>query len=72
MGFAFAMAPCFGCGRLFTFNPVRVPSIIVNGTREPVCQICVDRVNPMRRANGLPEIVPLPDAYDECDESELP
>lgn len=70
-GYAFAMAPCFVCKRLITFNPVRVPSIVINGVREPVCQICIDLVNPIRRENGLPEIVPLPDAYDAVDEGDL-
>jgi hypothetical protein len=71
MGYVTAMAPCIGCGRLFSFNPVHVPSIIVNGRREPVCRPCVDRVNPGRKAHGLEPIVPLDDAYDACDESEI-
>jgi hypothetical protein len=71
MGFAFCISPCIGCGRLFSYNPVRVPSLTVNGTRQPICQACVDRANPRRIANGLPPIVPLPDAYEACEESEL-
>jgi hypothetical protein len=71
MGVAFCMGNCIGCGRRFTFNPVRVPSLTVNGQREPICRACVDRVNPIRKANGLEQIVPLPDAYGACDESEL-
>lgn len=71
MGYAFCTSPCIGCHRLFNYNPVRVPSITIKGLREPICQACVDRVNPMRIANGLPPIVPLPDAYEACDESEL-
>jgi hypothetical protein len=27
MGYAFATSPCIGCGRLFSYNPVRVPSL---------------------------------------------
>lgn len=71
MGYVTAMGPCFGCGRLFSFNPLRVPSINVHGDRKPICADCVARVNPRRRANGLPEIVVFPDAYGPCDESEL-
>jgi hypothetical protein len=71
MGYAFAMSPCVGCGRVFTYNPVRVPSVTINGSREPICLDCVNRTNPQRVANGLPPIVPLPGAYDECDEAEL-
>jgi hypothetical protein len=71
MGYAFCTSPCFGCRRPFNYNPVRVPSVTVHGSREPICQACVDRVNPQRIANGLAPIVPLPGAYDACDESEL-
>lgn len=53
MGFAFAYAECFGCRRLFAFNPLRVPSIPGHlsgtGTREPICRDCVERVNPRTR-----------------------
>ena len=71
MAYAQAWGPCIGCRRVFGFNPVRVPSITINGNREPICRDCVARVNPMRVANGLPPIEPFPDAYDGCDESEL-
>jgi hypothetical protein len=71
MGYALCTSPCIGCGRLFSYNPVRVPSLRVNGSREPICQVCVDRANPVRIAKGLDPIVPHPDAYSACDESEL-
>jgi recombinational DNA repair protein (RecF pathway) len=71
MGYALAFSTCFGCGRPFGFNPHRVPSIDIDGRREPICAYCVGRVNPMRKANGLPEIVPHPDAYEPIEESEL-
>jgi hypothetical protein len=71
MGYALCTGTCIGCGRIFSFNPMRVPSIRIKGNREPICQGCVDRINPKRIANGLEPIVPLPDAYDACDESEL-
>lgn len=71
MGYAFATSPCAWCGRLFNYNPVRVPSVTIKDSREPICQACVNRVNPLRIANGLAPIVPLPDAYEACDESEL-
>lgn len=73
MGYAIAMSPCVRCRQLFAYNPLRVPSIsIAGGPREPICAACVEAVNPARRANGLPPIVPLPDAYEPVDESELP
>lgn len=70
-GYAMAISRCIGCQRVFSYNPVRVPSVFVNDAREPICQACVDRVNPGRVANGLAPIVPLPGAYDACDEGEL-
>lgn len=78
-----AMAPCFGCGSLFTFNPDKVPSIpICSGcggsaethkadcertyelVRQPICQDCVNRVNPIRIQGGFEPIRVLPGAYD--------
>ena len=51
---------------------MRVPSCsAVTGKREPICRQCVDRINPARINNGLQPIVPLPDAYEACDEWEL-
>jgi hypothetical protein len=71
MGYALCHGSCIGCGRIFSFNPMRVPSVTINGSREPICEACVERVNPLRKANGLEPIVPFPDAYEPCDESEL-
>ena len=71
MGYVMAVGPCIGCKGIFSYNPVRVPSIRVNGKREPICQACIDRINPIRKANGVPEIVPHIDAYLAADEGEL-
>jgi hypothetical protein len=71
MGYVTAMGCCVVCRKLFSFNPMRVPSITVNGTKEPVCAECVELANPERIKNGLPPIIPAPDAYDACDEGEL-
>lgn len=71
MGYALGFGPCAGCGRPFSFNPVRVPSVTIAGSREPICAWCVERANPLRIANGLDPIVPLPGAYEACDESEI-
>jgi len=71
MGYALMTSECIGCHRIFSYNPVRVPSIRINGSREPVCMSCVERANPQRIANGLEPIVPHHDAYTACDESEL-
>lgn len=71
MGWAMALSNCIGCGVPFMFNPHKVPSIRVNGIREPVCKGCVERANPARIANGLPPFTPAADAYEPLDESVL-
>ena len=71
MGYVLAMSPCIGCKQPFSYNPHKVPSIRINGVREPVCRICVDRVNPARIANGLEPIVVQPGAYEAMPEEEL-
>jgi hypothetical protein len=64
MGYMYVIGNCFGCGNRFTFNADKVPSIPINGVREPVCANCVERANLMREANGLDPIVVLPGAYE--------
>ena len=71
MGYALCTGYCIGCGYLFNFNPMRVPSVRIKGDRKPICADCVASANPMRVKNGLPPIELLPGAYDACDESEL-
>ena len=73
MGWVYATSACFGCGRQFSYNPRRVPSVrpAADMPPEPVCQECVNLANPRRIANGLEPITPFPDAYDPCPEAEL-
>jgi hypothetical protein len=72
MGYVLAWSPCIGCGRVFGYNPHRVPSCsAVTGKREPICQDCVDGVNPIRIKNGLEPIIVKPDAYEALPEDEL-
>lgn len=63
-GWMFVLGDCYECGRPFTFNAEHVPSVVVDGQREPFCRECVERANPVRIANGLEPIVPHPDAYE--------
>lgn len=72
MGYVTCFAPCACCGRAFPFNPLAVPSIRVNGVKEPVCEGCMTRANAQREAAGLPPHPIRPDAYEACDEAELP
>jgi len=64
MGYVQCIALCVGCKQLFAFNAERVPSITIDGVKQPICRDCVARVNPRRIANGLEPIVPLPGAYE--------
>lgn len=64
MGWMAAIGECCVCHGMFSFNPERVPSAVVNGRREPICRACVERANPLRKAKGLPEIPILPGAYE--------
>ena len=65
-----AVAPCLRCGRMFGFNPHRVPSILMpeTGQREPLCGNCLTVLNEVRRGMGLDPYVPLPGAYEPAAE----
>lgn len=69
--FALVYGGCVGCGQTFAFNPHRVPSVMVNGTREPVCSHCMGLVNRQRVRQGLTPHSILPGAYDPIPISEL-
>mgnify|MGYP000258131711 CR=1 FL=1 len=71
MGYVLAYGNCINCGTLFSFNPAKVPSIRVDGVREPVCRTCIEQANEVRRAAGITELTILPDAYEPCEENEL-
>jgi len=71
MGYVFITSACYGCKRIFSYHPNLVPSIRVEGRREPICRACVERVNPMRVKNGLDAIVPKPGAYEPADEHDV-
>jgi hypothetical protein len=68
MGVLMAFSGCVVCRRPFFYNPQRVPSIRVQGSREPVCRDCIERANVERARLGLDPLVVLPGAYDPIDE----
>lgn len=70
-GYVFCFSECCSCKRPFSYNPNLVPSIRVNGVREPMCGDCVARANPARKKLGLEPIRVLPGAYEPCKEGEL-
>jgi hypothetical protein len=68
-GFIFAHGQCVACCTFLSFNPHRVPSLVVEGTREPLCRGCFDRWNKIHRLEqGLEPIAIHPDAYQPCEE----
>ena len=64
MGYMAVIGNCVGCNAIFSYNAERVPSITIDGVRQPICEVCVERANPLRVANGLDPIVVLPGAYE--------
>lgn len=71
MGYVYCMSACMNCGIPFMYHPNKVPSIRVNGSREPVCKVCIDRANVIRAEQGNPLLEYLPDAYEACPEEDL-
>jgi hypothetical protein len=55
---------CIGCGILFTFNAQHVPSVRVNGVKEPICRDCMTRVNAALMARDKDPVWIHPDAYE--------
>lgn len=56
---------CCACGLVIAFNPDRVPSLRVNGHREPLCVACFHRWNELHRvAKGLEPLELHPEAYE--------
>ena len=59
---------CCACKRMISFNPNAVPSLMVNGKREPLCKGCAERWNQLHPENARPI---RPDAYEPIPEEEL-
>ena len=68
MTFVSVIGDCYGCKRIFSFNPDFVPSLRVNGIKEPFCKSCIDKANPVRIANGLEPLRIHPMAYEPNEE----
>lgn len=50
---------------------MKVPSIRVDGIREPICKRCIALANSIREAKGEPTIKILSDAYEPAEENEM-
>jgi hypothetical protein len=64
MGYMSLIAECVRCNRVFTCNPDLVPSVRINGVKEPICKDCIEPINKLRAKLGNELIKPLPGAYD--------
>jgi hypothetical protein len=71
MSYALGYGICYSCKQPFTFNPRKVPSLTLNGRREPFCRKCIDEANVVRKEKGLPLFILALGAYEPCDEREL-
>ena len=71
MGLVAVWSACGGCGRVFSYNPHRVPSVRVDGVRVPICRDCIEAANPVRVERGLEPFQVHPDAYEPIPEGEL-
>jgi hypothetical protein len=50
---------------MFAFDPDKVPTVIVDHVRQPLCQSCVEQTNDKRK---LVQLLPIPipvGAYEE-------
>lgn len=67
MGYAIVMGFCIACKSPVSFNPHKVPSIRVNGVKEPLCRSCAERWSVIHKTP-----VPfLDEAYEPVAEEDL-
>ena len=71
-GYVFCLGVCYACKQVFTFNPLYVPSLTIEGAREPLCRSCIERANVIRKNKGMPSLEIHPQAYEPLPEGELP
>jgi len=68
MGYAIMFGCCCACGTMISFNPSKVPSLRINGKREPLCEGCANKWNALHPEQARPI---QEGAYEPCDENEL-
>jgi hypothetical protein len=63
-GYYWAIGHCINCGNMISFNPDYVPSIRVDGEKEPLCRGCAQKWNQIHRiSKGLEPVSIHPQAY---------
>ncbi len=53
-GFVMMTGFCCNCRRMVSFAPTKVPSLMINGKREPLCRACAERWNEMHPEKARP------------------
>ena len=71
-GYISVYGACIACKQMFAFNPLHVPSVPIEGIREPVCEACMAILNEERRRHGLPAVPIHPAAYEGEPEENVP
>ena len=70
--YALMLAQCPVCKNGFACNPLRVPSLRINGEKEGICKDCFEFRQQYREANDLPRETYAADAYSPVNAEELP
>ncbi len=70
-GYALVYSPCLVCKQVIGYNPHLVPSLRVNGVKQPVCRNCLEIANRRREKNGDTPHPIMPGAYEPIREEEL-
>lgn len=65
MAFMSVIGKCIACRTMIQFNPYKVPSLVVNGVREPLCRSCANKWNELHPENARPID---PEAYEAVEE----
>jgi|10_taG_2_1085330.scaffolds.fasta_scaffold00172_21 hypothetical protein len=68
-GFIFIHGECISCKTFISFHPHKVPSLPVNGKREPLCIRCFHKWNEIHRPNDPVQL--KEGAYEPGPESDL-
>jgi hypothetical protein len=58
------MGVCACCAAIVSFDPDRVPTIKINGQKQPLCESCVGEANARRNLLKLQPIVIPEGTYD--------
>ena len=69
-GYVICMATCWCCKHPFACNDHKVPSLRIDGVKQPLCRLCVETANTRRLALGQPPHFIHPDAYNPRREDE--